>query len=145
MPSALGWLFSASLLGIFVRRIPGNLPGDRFGRVKTLTGATAIPSLFSVRMPHAPGYGWLLAIRIATGLGLGAAVPNMIAIVSGSASERWRQPLTTMLWAAMPIGGITRMASAARRDQLSESKVIDLFDPFACSSGASHDDLDSVT
>jgi len=44
---------------------------------------------------------------------------GFVAFCSGSASERWRQPLTTMLWAAMPIGGITRMASAARRDQLS--------------------------
>jgi len=59
--------------------------------VKTLAGATAVFGLFSVLTPHAPGYGWLLAIRVATGLDLGAAVPDMIAIVSGSASERWRQ------------------------------------------------------
>ncbi len=110
---AFGQIFSASLFGAMLGALTFGPAADRLGRRWTLVGAVATFSLFSLLTPLAPNLLWLLPCRFLAGLGLGGAIPNLLALSSEYAPRRIRGLLTGLLWAGFPLGGVIGAAASA--------------------------------
>ncbi len=100
-----GMAFSASLFGLLFGAAAAGPLADRIGRKPVLLFAVVVYGLFSLFTAFAVQYELLLAVRFLTGLGLGGAMPMLIAIASELASERRRTAVVTSVTAGMPLGG----------------------------------------
>ncbi len=112
----LGPIFSASIFGLFVGALAVGRLADRVGRKWTLIGSMAVFAVFSAATAVAHGFNDLFAIRVAAGLGLGGAMPNMIAMAAEVSPERRKTLLTTIVSSGMPFGGALSSAVAAGPD-----------------------------
>jgi AAHS family 3-hydroxyphenylpropionic acid transporter len=81
-PHQAGWALSANMIGLVIGALIGGRLADRIGRRPVLAVSVAAFGLFSLATAWANGFESLLAIRIAVGLGLGGAMPNLIAIAA---------------------------------------------------------------
>jgi AAHS family 4-hydroxybenzoate transporter-like MFS transporter len=112
--SALGLVFSASQLGFLAGALTFGALGDRFGRKRMLILATGIFALCTFGTAGTGTYGALLAWRLLTGFGLGGATPNFISLASEFSLPSRRARVVTIMWAAVPFGGMVgSFASAA--------------------------------
>lgn len=104
-PGQAGWAFSASLIGLMVGASGGGIIADRIGRRPVLVASVVAFGVFSLLTPLAPGFGALLAVRILTGLGLGGAMPMLIALASEQAGPTRKASLVAVVTAGLPLGG----------------------------------------
>ena len=104
-PSQAGMFFSASTVGLLIGAPVGGSLADRFGRKPILLGAIVGFGIFALGTALVSDFGGLVAMRFLTGLGLGGAMPNMIALVSESASARSKGFAVALMYAGMPLGG----------------------------------------
>ncbi|WJR19750.1 3-(3-hydroxy-phenyl)propionate transporter MhpT [Pseudomonas alloputida] len=104
-PAMLGWVFSAGLLGLLPGALIGGWLADRFGRKAILIVAVLLFGGFSLGTAHAQTYDSLLIARLMTGLGLGAALPILIALASEAAPERLRSTAVSLTYCGVPLGG----------------------------------------
>jgi len=112
--SALGLVFSASQLGFLAGALTFGALGDRFGRKRVLIIATGIFAVCTLGTAGVGTYGALLAWRLLTGFGLGGATPNFISLASEFSLPAQRSRVVTIMWAAVPFGGMAgSFASAA--------------------------------
>lgn len=109
----LGPAFSASTVGLFIGAIAIGRLADRIGRKWALVGSLATFGLFSLATPYADGLTSLLVIRLAAGLGLGGAMPNLIALASEAVSPARQASLVALAAASMPLGGSIASGVAA--------------------------------
>ena len=106
----MGPLFSASVLGLLIGAIVIGRMADRLGRKWTLVVSLGTFGAFSAATALVPGFTPLLIVRFLAGLGLGGAMPNLIALsaealaAEGVGVDR-RTRLVTMITAGMPFGG----------------------------------------
>jgi AAHS family 3-hydroxyphenylpropionic acid transporter len=100
-----GWAFSASLLGLMIGAAVAGPLADRVGRKPVLLAAVTLFGLFSLGTAMTHAYEPLLAVRFLTGLGLGGAMPMLIAMASELASEGRRTMVVSTVTAGMPLGG----------------------------------------
>jgi AAHS family 3-hydroxyphenylpropionic acid transporter len=101
----MGTFFSGSTAGLFIGALIGGWLADSIGRKKVLVASAALFGLFSLLTPLSwdmPSLSWA---RVLTGLGLGGALPNLIALVSESAAGRSPGGAVAMVYAATPFGG----------------------------------------
>jgi AAHS family 3-hydroxyphenylpropionic acid transporter len=106
----LGPLFSASVVGLLIGSIVIGRLADATGRKWTLILSLATFGLFSAATACVAGFAPLLLVRFLAGLGLGGAMPNLIALSAESlAADRVgvdrRTRIVTMITAGMPFGG----------------------------------------
>ncbi len=73
-------LFLGMLVGAFLF---GGL-ADRFGRRPVLIATVLIDAVFGLASAFAPNFGWLVALRFLTGLGVGGTLPVDYAMMAGS-------------------------------------------------------------
>ena len=104
-PGMLGWVFSAGLLGLLPGAFVGGWLADRLGRKAILIVAVLLFGGFSLGTAHAESYTSLLIARLMTGLGLGAALPILIALASEAAPERLRSTAVSLTYCGVPLGG----------------------------------------
>jgi len=104
-PGQTGWAFSASLIGLMIGASAGGVIADRIGRRPVLVASVALFGLFSLLTPLAGGIEPLLALRFLTGLGLGGAMPMLIALASEQASAGRKATMVAMITSGMPLGG----------------------------------------
>lgn len=108
-PGQAGIAFGGGMAGLVLGALLGGWLADRMGRKALLAAAVALFGLATLATMVAPDYPSLLAARLATGLGLGVAMPVLVAIaLEVSGPERRTRTVTTM-FCGMPAGG----ASAA--------------------------------
>ena len=100
-----GWAASAAMIGLVMGAFTGGWAADRVGRKPVLIASVILFGIFSVATGLVHGYGALLAARIATGLGFGGAMPNLIAIATEISSPKRRAGTVTMMFCGMPAGG----------------------------------------
>ncbi len=100
----MGWVFSAGILGLLPGALVGGWLADRFGRKRILIGSVALFGLFSLATAHAWSLPSLLLARLLTGVGLGAALPNLIALTSEAAGVRLRGSAVSLMYCGVPLG-----------------------------------------
>lgn len=104
-PDQLGLIFSTSNIGLVIGAIFGGWIADRLGRRPVLVASVAVFGLFTVATLLVTGFLDLLIVRLLTGLGLGAALPNMMALAAEISTQERRGSTTTMMFCGMPLGG----------------------------------------
>jgi len=100
----MGWVFSAGILGLLPGALAGGWLADRIGRKWVLIGSVALFGLFSIATAHAWDLPSLLGARLLTGVGLGAALPNLIALCSEASGDRLRGTAVTLMYCGVPLG-----------------------------------------
>ncbi|MNO45854.1 4-hydroxybenzoate transporter PcaK [compost metagenome] len=103
--SQMGWVFSASILGLLPGAFIGGLLADRIGRKHVLIGSVMLFGCFSLITTATWDLPGLLIARFMTGLGLGAALPNLIALCSESADDSARATAVSLMYCGVPLGG----------------------------------------
>jgi AAHS family 3-hydroxyphenylpropionic acid transporter len=116
-----GWAFSASLFGLILGALVGGWLADRLGRKPVLVGSVAAFGLFSLATVWSSDFTSLFGWRLTTGIGLGGALPNLIAMAREISSPRRRALTSSMMFAALPVGGAAaalyaRFGAAGWRD-----------------------------
>ena len=101
----LGFFFSASTAGLLVGALIGGRVSDAIGRKTVLVVSIVVFGSFSLLTPLSGDVRTLVAARFATGLGLGGAFPNLIALVSESSRQDRRSANVTLAYAGAPFGG----------------------------------------
>lgn len=103
-PSVLGSLFGAGLAGLMIGALAFGPLADRVGRKKTLIATVAFFGVASLAAAYSPSVEFLIALRFVTGLGLGGAMPNAIALTSEYCPERRKSFLTTVMFCGFTMG-----------------------------------------
>jgi AAHS family 3-hydroxyphenylpropionic acid transporter len=103
--SQKGLIFSAAPLGLFIGAMVGGRAADHVGRKRVLVTSLLLLGLCSLLTAIATGSVSLAIARLLTGLGLGGAMPNFIALTSESAHPSRRLSAGTVVMAGMPMGG----------------------------------------
>lgn len=80
----------------------GGVLADRIGRKRVLTASVLLFGLFSVVTATAWNYPTLLLARLMTGVGLGAALPNLIALTAEAAGPRLRGTAVSLMYCGYP-------------------------------------------
>lgn len=101
----MGMVLSASIFGLMIGAAWGGWASDRYGRKNTLMLSLVVFGCFSLLTALAGSFGAMMAIRVATGVGLGGALPNIIAMVSDAAPPKLRVTLLGIVYSGLPIGG----------------------------------------
>ncbi|MCB2256043.1 3-(3-hydroxy-phenyl)propionate transporter MhpT [Pseudomonas chlororaphis] len=104
-PKMLGWVFSAGIVGLLPGAFFGGWIADRIGRKKILVAAVLLFGLFSLSTAYVDSLQGLLLARFMTGLGLGAALPNLIALCAEAVGEQRRGTAISIMYAGVPLGG----------------------------------------
>ena len=105
-PHALGLFFSASGAGLLLGAVVGGRISDRLGRKSVLVASIAAFGLFSLLTSVAPDMESLTAARFLTGLGLGGAMPNLIALAADSSAAKSRNASIAIAFIGMPVGAV---------------------------------------
>jgi len=103
-PAAFGPIFSVGLVGLMLGAFLLSPAADRFGRKTIILISTVIFGVFALLTATADSMQALLIYRLLTGLGLGAAMPNIIALTSEYAPDRLRATLVTVMFCGFPLG-----------------------------------------
>ena len=106
LPRQLGLFLTASAVGVFLSATLGGLLADRFGRKPVLVGGVTLFGLASLSTMFATGLATLIAARFFTGLGLGAAMPVVIALASDHSPPSMKKRAVGYIYCAIPIGGL---------------------------------------
>jgi AAHS family 4-hydroxybenzoate transporter-like MFS transporter len=102
--AAFGPVVSIGLIGMMIGGLVGGPLADRFGRKPVLVGCCFAFGLFSLLTATAGSFESLAVFRLLTGLGLGGAMPNSIAITSEYMPKRLRATAVTTMFVGMPLG-----------------------------------------
>ena len=89
-PASFGPVFSASLVGMMTGALSLGPVADRFGRKLAAILAVAFMGVFTLATMTCTSIESLLVIRFLTGVGLGGALPNCVALSGEYAPARWR-------------------------------------------------------
>lgn len=110
----LGLFFSAGILGLLPGALVGGRYADRIGRKKVLITSVSIFAIFTLCTVWVNSFYSLLLVRFLAGAGLGAAMPNLIALASESTSPENRGRAVGLMYCGMPIGAIIVSLLAAQ-------------------------------
>lgn len=103
--AAMGWIASASTIGLLPGAVAGGWAADRVGRKRVLAGAVGIFGIFNLAATAAVGLKTLLLLRLLAGLGLGATLPNLIALSAEAAERHTRSRFIGLMYCGVPAGG----------------------------------------
>lgn len=104
-PAQQGWAASIAMVGLVIGAFAGGWLADRFGRKPVLVGSVALFGVFSLVTAMVGSYEGLLWARLATGLGFGGAMPNLIAVAVEIAKPERRAATVAAMFCGMPVGG----------------------------------------
>lgn len=99
-------VFVAGLLGLMCGASVLGPVADRWGRRWTVILSTLCFGLFSVLTAQATSFNGLLMLRFLTGIGLGGAMPNVVALTAEYSPKRLQTIFVSMLFTGMPLGAV---------------------------------------
>jgi MFS transporter, AAHS family, 4-hydroxybenzoate transporter len=102
--AALGPVFSAGLFGLMIGALLFGPLADRVGRKKIIIFSTLAFGLGALVTAFVHDVNALLAIRFLTGLGLGGAMPNAVAMTSEFNPRRRRATMVMIMFCGFSVG-----------------------------------------
>ncbi len=108
--AALGPVMSAALVGLGIGALGAGPFADRVGRKTVLVLSVFFFGIWSLAAAHATSIESLTVLRFMTGLGLGAAMPNAVTLMSEYAPARIRAVVVNAMFCGfscgLAIGGV---------------------------------------
>lgn len=101
---ALAPVLSAALLGLAVGALSAGPLADRIGRKAVLAGAVLVFGAACLWSSFSSTLTELTALRFVTGVGLGAAMPNAVTLMSEYCPDKRRATLTNAMFCGFPLG-----------------------------------------
>lgn len=101
---ALAPVLSAALLGLAIGALIAGPLADRIGRKAVLAGAVAVFGAACAWSSFSASLDELTLLRFVTGLGLGAAMPNAVTLMSEYCPDKRRATLTNAMFCGFPLG-----------------------------------------
>ncbi|RKP49691.1 3-(3-hydroxy-phenyl)propionate transporter MhpT [Pararobbsia silviterrae] len=101
----MGLAFSAGMFGLLPGAMIGGRLADRIGRKRVLLLSMVVFGMFSILTALVWSFPSLLVARVLTGLGLGGAMPNLIALSAEAVAPRRRNTAVSIMYCGMPLGG----------------------------------------
>ncbi|GGC12992.1 MFS transporter [Novosphingobium endophyticum] len=112
--NSFGPIFAAAQVGFMAGAFLSGPAADRWGRKLVLGLSALVFALATLSTVAADSYQTLLLVRLVTGIGLGGAATNFVALCSDFAPARLRATILAVLWAMIPGGNVVGgLASAA--------------------------------
>ena len=102
--AALGPVFSAGLFGLMIGALILGPLADRIGRKKIIIFSTLAFGIGTLATSLVGDANTLLAIRFLTGLGLGGAMPNVVAMTSEFSPHRRRATMVMIMFCGFSVG-----------------------------------------
>jgi AAHS family 4-hydroxybenzoate transporter-like MFS transporter len=103
-PGAFGRVFAAGLIGSALGSLVLAPLADRFGRKRVMVAGAVGLGVFTLGCAAVSSITALVLLRVLAGLGMGAALPNALALVAEYAPERKRATAITATSAALALG-----------------------------------------
>jgi AAHS family 4-hydroxybenzoate transporter-like MFS transporter len=100
----LALVFGAGLLGLTIGSFLFGPLADRIGRKRVIVLSVVLFGLASLATAASPSVGWLIALRLVTGVGLGGGMPTSITLSSEFSPERHRPMLVTLMFCGFTLG-----------------------------------------
>lgn len=104
-PTQVGRLFSASTVGLLLGALQGGWLADRVGRKRVLIASMIMFGAMSLLTALATTTPVLFLGRFLVGLGLGGALPNLIALCAEAGAPSGRTTRVTLMYSGVPLGG----------------------------------------
>src|SRR5207302_10957007 len=99
-----GPVFSSGLIGLMIAAMAMGPLADRWGRKWPVVLSALTFAIFGLMTARAVSLEQLITFRFLTGLGLGGAMPNVVALTSEYSPKRLQAVFVGMLFCAMPLG-----------------------------------------
>jgi AAHS family 4-hydroxybenzoate transporter-like MFS transporter len=109
-----GAAFAAGLLGLTIGALLFSPVADKMGRKGVLIGCTVWFGVFGLATAWSSDLISLLILRLLTGIGLGGAMPNIIAMTAEYAPRRLRATAVTVMFCGFPLGSVFGGVLAAK-------------------------------
>jgi AAHS family 4-hydroxybenzoate transporter-like MFS transporter len=103
---AFGPVFAASLFGVMIATMASGPIADRWGRKWMIVISTLAFASFSIMTARATSLEELTLWRFLTGLGLGGALSNVVALASEYMPKRLQLTFVTVILCGMPGGAL---------------------------------------
>src|ERR671933_2555030 len=101
---ALAPVLSVALFGLAAGALAAGPLADRFGRKAVLVGSVLLMGAACLLSASSGALNQLVMWRFATGLGLGAAMPNAVTLMSEYCPDSRRATLTNAMFCGFPLG-----------------------------------------
>ncbi|KKB63375.1 MFS transporter [Robbsia andropogonis] len=102
----MGWAFSAGTFGLLPGAMLGGRLADRYGRKRVLIASVCLFGLLSLATAQVSSFAMLTVVRVLTGIGLGGAMPNLIALSSEVVAPNRRGTAVSAMYCGIPFGGV---------------------------------------
>ena len=113
-PASFGAVFGIGLFGGLIGVLALGTASDRFGRKPVLVAAIALFAGISLLTPLTSSLGSLIAVRFVAGLGMGGALPGLIATTSEYLPKAVRTNVTALMYCGFPLGSVLAGVVAAQ-------------------------------
>src|SRR3954469_34368 len=104
--AAFGPIYGAANLGALIGALVLPAMGDYYGRRRLIIFSVLVFAVFTWATALASSYGGLIAVRFLAGLGLGGALPPVIALATEYAPRARRAFLVTIVTSGFPLGAV---------------------------------------
>lgn len=105
-PVVAGWMGSAALFGMMLGAVAVGPLADRLGRRKVILCSMTLASVCALGTAMAWDATSFAALRFITGVGLGGAIPNIVALMNDLAPTARRSRMTTIMLSFYSIGAM---------------------------------------
>lgn len=113
-PQTLGLIFGMGMFGALLGGVILGPLGDRFGRRPLLICSLCVMSAGSMATGFAHNAYEVALLRLFTGIGLGGAIPNVIALTAEYAPPRLRSTVVSIVFNGFPLGAMLGSIIGAR-------------------------------
>jgi len=101
---AFGLVMSAAPIGLVIGALAAGPSADRFGRKSVLIGSVFLFGIFTILTARTSTPVQMAVLRVLTGIGLGAAMPNTTTLLSEYAPQRMRGLMITLMFTGFNLG-----------------------------------------
>lgn len=105
-PASFGPVFAAVILGAMTGSFVFGRLADRFGRIRTLALCVVWFGVLNIASAFATSVAPFTALRFLCGIGLGGAIPNVMALVAEYAPARSRSTPIATAWCGFALGAV---------------------------------------